>query len=406
MKRQFRFTRRSVDALPPCPPNAGSKEVEYSDAEIGGLRLQVNRLGRKRFLFRYQFAGRKRAMKIGGYPETSIDEARQKVIEWRALLAKGVDPQAQREEAAKVGMTFQDFFDQYLWPHIVATKRSAKADASRFRNHVLPAFGQREMAKITTLELQKFHNEKKIALCAATANRIFESIRRAYNLAILWGLLPPGANAPHGVKLHQENNRRERYLSQDELKQFLSALDSAPNQTMADVFRLLLATGCRKSEILSLRFSQLRLERREIYIPNPKSGRGRHVVLNDVALDILRRREPTPGNPFVFAGKRAGQPVNNPSRAWKAVLSAAGIDRATTTLHTLRHTHASYLVGVASLHEIAGILGHADTATTQRYAHLDRGRLLQASNHVAAVMTSAQQACGNPSPPAIASEGQ
>ncbi len=113
MKRQFRFTKRSLDALPPCPANSASKEVEYSDLYIGGLRVQVNRQGRKAFLFRYQIHGRKRAMKTGGYPETSIEEARQKVIEWRALLAKGIDPQESRDATRKTGITFQEFFDQY-----------------------------------------------------------------------------------------------------------------------------------------------------------------------------------------------------------------------------------------------------------------------------------------------------
>ena len=391
MKRQFKFTKKGIDALPPCPADLVSREVEYSDQDIAGLRLQINRLGRKSFLFRYQHAGRKRAMKVGGYPEISIDEARMKVIEWRGLLAKGIDPQAQREEEQKAGMTFSQFYDDYFWPHIVATKRSAKADASRIRNHVMPAFGEREMAKISNLDIQRFHNEKKLALCPATANRIFETIRRAFNLAIMWGLLPASGNAALGIRLHKENNRRERYLSQEELKRFIAALDAAPNQTMADVFRMLLATGCRKSEILNLKFEHVRLENRELYIPVPKSGRARHIVLNDLAFDILQRRQPLSGNPYVFRGKVEGQPINNPARAWRAVLKEAGIDPKTTTLHTLRHTHASYLVGVASLHEIAGILGHSSTAMTARYAHLDSARLQQASNHVAAMMNSAQQ---------------
>lgn len=392
VKRQFKFSKKLIDALPPCPVDAGSKEVEYSDQEISGLRLQVNRLGRKAFLFRYQFAGRKRAMKVGGYPEVSIDDARQKVIEWRALLIKGIDPQAQREEERKVGLTFGQFWADYMLPHIKATKRSAKADISRVTNHILPVFKDREMAKITPLELQRFHNDKRTTLSPATSNRIFEVIRRSYNLAIYWRLLPESANAARGIKLHRENNRRERYLSQDELQRLMPALEAAPNQTMADVFRMLLATGCRKNEILQLRFDQLRLDRREIYIPNPKSGRGRHVVLNDVALEILQRRQAVSGNPYVFAGKVAGKPINNPTKAWRAVLMAAGIDPTTTTLHTLRHTHASYLVGVASMREIAAILGHADVATSQRYAHADNARLRQVSSHVANLMRSATKA--------------
>ena len=66
MKRQFRFNKRSIEALPPCPPDARSKEIEYADTEVSGLRLQVNKVGRKAFLFRYQISGRKRAMKVGG----------------------------------------------------------------------------------------------------------------------------------------------------------------------------------------------------------------------------------------------------------------------------------------------------------------------------------------------------
>lgn len=391
MKRQFKFSKKAIDALLPCPLNAGSKEVEYSDQEIGGLRLQVNRLGRKFFLFRYQFAGRKRSMKVGGYPEVGIEEARQKVIEWRALLIQGVDPQAEREEARKAGLTFGQFYTDYLLPHIRATKRSAKDDIGRTVNHILPVFKDREMAKITPLELQRFHNDKRASLSPATSNRIFEIIRRSYNLAVYWRLLPESANAARGIKLHKENNRRERYLSHEELQRLMPALDAAPNQTMADVFRMLLATGCRKNEILQLRFDQLRLERREIFIPSPKSGRGRHVVCNDVVLEILARRTPVPGNPFVFPGKVAGRPINNPAKAWRAVLVAAGIDPQTTTLHTLRHTHASYLVGVASMREIASILGHADIATSQRYAHVDNSRLQAVSSHVAELMRAAKK---------------
>ena len=81
MKRQFRFTKRALDALPPCPENSKAKEIEYSDLEVAGLKVLCNRIGRKSFLFRYVFDGRKRSMKVGGYPETEITDARMKVIE-------------------------------------------------------------------------------------------------------------------------------------------------------------------------------------------------------------------------------------------------------------------------------------------------------------------------------------
>lgn len=393
MKRQFKFTKKLIDALPPCPPNSTSKEVEYSDQDIAGLRLQVNRLGRKFFLFRYQHQGRKRSMKIGGYPEVAIDDARQQVIEWRSMLLKGIDPQDKRDEDTKAGLTFRQFWDGHLKPHVVANKRSAKADISRIA-HVLAKFGDREMAKITPMELQQFHNEnltvKKLA--PASCNRIFELVRRSYNLCCkVWGLLPESDNHAKGIRLFRENNKSERYLSEPEISRLMQALDKASNQTIADAIRLLLASGCRKSEIFNLRVEHLRLEEESLYIPTPKSGRGRHVVLNAVALEIVKRRLPLATNGFLFESHRIpGHPINNATKAWLAILREAEIDHRTTTLHCLRHTHAALLTRNCSLHEIAGILGHSHISTSQRYAHLQQGQLARKSALVAEIMQSSR----------------
>ncbi|WP_426147183.1 tyrosine-type recombinase/integrase [Polaromonas sp. DSR2-3-2] len=398
MKRQFKFTKKTIEGLPPCPPDAASTEQEYSDQDIAGLRLQVNRLGRKVFLWRYQIEGRKRALKIGSYPETSIDAARQQVIEWRALLAKGIDPQDQREEERKGGITYQAFYQDYLLPHIKATKRSFRVDQSRAVWHILPAFGHREMAKISTLEWQRFHNEKKLQLSPATSNRILENVKRAYTLSIQWGLLPPSAHTPQPVRMHQENNIRTRYLSMDELHRFMHALDNSPNRIMADFFQLLLATGCRKNEILQLRHSDVNMEQRLITIPNPKSGRARHVVMNEQARAVLLGRQPAPNNPYVFPGKVQGRPIFNPKRAWLAVLKEAGIDHKTTTLHTLRHTFASILVNEGvSLQAVSELLGHHGTDITIRYAHLSASKLRQSSDQLSVLMTASQ---GGMVPPA------
>ena len=167
---------------------------------------------------------------------------------------------------------------------------------------------------------------------------------------------------------------------------------------MADFFQLLLATGCRKNEILQLRHSDVNMEQRLITIPSPKSGRARHVVMNEQARAVLLGRQPAPNNPYVFPGKVQGKPIFNPKRAWLAVLKEAGIDHKTTTLHTLRHTFASILVNEGvSLQAVSELLGHHGTDITIRYAHLSASKLRQSSDQLSVLMTASQ---GGMVPPA------
>lgn len=389
MKRQFRFNKRSIDALSPCPANARSKEIEYADTDVGGLRLQVNRIGRKSFLFRYQINGRKRAMKVGGYPETAIEEARNQAIEWKAMIAKGLDPQETRDEAKKSGMTYQTFYDDYLWPHILSTKRSHRSDASRFQTHILPAFSSRELSKITTLELQRFHNENKAKVAIATSNRIFELVRHSLVLAERWSLIPPGSNPAKDIKLWRENNRRERYLSRDELVRFMKSLEAERSRSAADLFRFLLATAARREEAAKMQWDHVSLERQQWHLPLGKSGKGRVIILNEMAMEILNNRPRLPENPYVFHGTRPSQSIGNPTRAWRRVLKRAHIDWRSLRIHDLRHTHAAYLTEVANLPEIAGLLGHLSISSTQRYSHLNDDRLRLCSGHVSDLMRAA-----------------
>lgn len=393
MKRQFRFNKRAIEALPPCPADARSKEVEYADADVGGLRLQINRLSRKAFLYRYSINGRKRAMKIGGYPETTIEEARNKAIEWKAMIAKGLDPQEARDDAKRTGMTYQTFFDDYLWPHILSTKRSHRSDASRFQTHILPVLSARELNKISALELQQFHNKTKAKVAVATSNRIFELVRHSLVLAERWSLIPPGSNPAKDIKLWRENNRRERYLSREELVRFMKSLEAERSRSAADLFRFLLATAARREEAAKMQWSHVSLERQQWHLPIGKSGKGRVIILNEMAMEILNDRPRLPDNPYVFNGTRPGLSIGNPTRAWRRVLKRAHIDWKSLRIHDLRHSHAAYLTEVANLPEIAGILGHLHISSAQRYTHLNDDRLRLCSAHVSDLMRAAAN-CG------------
>jgi integrase len=387
MSRQFRFNKKLIDALPPHPDSAKAKEGEWSDTEVAGLRIIVNRLGRKYFLFRYTFNGAKRSMKLGDYPKMDVADARHRALDHRAQIATGVDPQAVIATPKESPLTLRAFVtDDYL-PHAYATKRSAKDDESRFRN-ILPEFGDVALASLSSHAIQRLHDRLRVQGCAATANRHLALLKRCLNLAIIWGKLA-GANPVRGIRMHQENNQRHRYLSGDELRSFLDALEAEPSRSLADALRFLLMTGARRTEVLQARWDAIDLDKQQWYLPHTKNGKSRFVLLNDVAVELLRQRPRTEGNVYVFPGRNEGGPIINPYKGFQRALARSGITG--LRIHDLRHSFASLAINNgATLYEVQHLLGHSDSKTTTRYAHVASANLRKASAHVSAIITAAQ----------------
>lgn len=363
MNRQFRFNKKLIDALPPHPEGAKSKESEYSDTEVAGLRVIVTRKGRKYFLLRYTLNGAKRSMKLGDYPQLDVADARHQALDARGKIANGIDPQREPVPTPQADLTLKAFVtDDYL-PHAYAAKRSAKDDESRMRN-ILPDLGHLPLAAINSHSIQQLHDKLLVQKCAATANRHLALLKRCFNLAIIWGKLD-GKNPARGIRMHQENNQRHRYLSGQELRSFLSALEAEPNRALADALSFLLATGARRSEVLNARWDAIDLEQRQWYLPHTKSGRSRFVLLNDTALTILYRRPRSESTVYVFQGKVLGAPICNPYKGFQRALKRAGLTG--WRIHDLRHSFASLAINNgASLYEVQHLLGHSDSKTTQR----------------------------------------
>lgn len=385
MNKQFRFNKKLIDALPPHPEQARAKESEYSDTEVAGLRLIVNRRGRKYFLLRYTINGAKRSMKLGDYPLMEVGDARQQALEHRGKIASGIDPQEVQAEPLQQ-LTVREFVTHDYLPHAFATKRSAKDDESRLRLHILPVFGDLPLADVSSYAIQQLHDRLRVQKCAATANRHLALLKRCFNLAVLWGKVEK--NPVRGIRLHQENNQRQRYLSGLELSRFLMALKEEPSRSLADAVRYLLVTGARREEVLRARWDEVDLERRQWFLPKTKSGKSRFVLLNDAAVDLLHDRPRSPNNPFVFPGKNPGQPICNPYKGFQRILRRAGIKD--LRIHDLRHSFASLAINNgASLYEVQHLLGHADSKTTMRYAHLASDRLREATGHVSIMVQKA-----------------
>ncbi len=146
--------------------------------------------------------------------------------------------------------------------------------------------------------------------------------------------------------------------------------------------RLLVLTGCRKSEILTLRWEEVALDEAELRLTDSKTG-ARVVSLSEPAMKLLAGLPRLPGVPWVIPGRKPGTHLRKLDDAWQAVRERAGLHG--VRLHDLRHSFASRALALGEgLSVIGKLLGHARIETTSRYAHLARDSVRESAERVAA----------------------
>lgn len=394
MRRQIRFTRKVIESLPPCPADHTSREIEYTSAEAPpGLKLVVSKRGIKSWLLRYsitppgQSFPLKRAIKLGEFPGMEPTEACQIALEMRGQIAKGIDPLDARDKAADEP-TLDQFFQKEYLPHARTTLRSAKDVEGRWRLHVSPVLGSMRMRDIKPGDVLRLHDSKRTQLCAASANRILALIKRVFNVAIM--LERCEKNPCRGVRMHAEQNVRNRTLAGQELKRFVAALADEPNRVAADFFLYALATAGRREECLQMTWDEVSLQQEIWTIPasRSKNGKSRTVPLNELAMQVLRNRLAHRRSQYVFPGRDSG-PFNNPSKAFKRVLERAGI--VDLKIHDLRRSAATILINNGgNISQAQKLLGHSSsTLTATRYAFLAESQVRDASQRVSNAIAEA-----------------
>ena len=179
---------------------------------------------------------------------------------------------------------------------------------------------------------------------------------------------------------------RERFLTDEEFRRLGRVLDEAETCKGVSVhavaaMRLLLLTGCRKGEILNLRWSEVDLEVGELRLPDTKTG-PRTISLSPEAATVLSRIPRLPGNPYVIPRKVRGKVMRNLNDPWDIVCERAGLKD--MRLHDCRHSYASRALTLGeSLPMIGRRLGHTQVETTVRYAHLAQDSVRESAGRIA-----------------------
>ena len=376
-----KLTKRLVDKI--APPLAGEKDLVLWDGEVRGFGIRVKSSGVKSYIIQYRKANVSRRLTIGKHGVLTPDEARDLAKAYLADVARGGDPAKARKDE-RDAPSMRELAQDYLERHAIPNKRPAtvRDDRSMLNRFIVPRLGAKKVADIVTRDVEDLILSLKET--PYQANRVRALLSNMFSIAAKWCWRAD--NPVVGVRKFQEE-KRDRWLKDAELERLFALLSLHTNQRAANVVRLLLLTGARRSEVLRLSWDQLDLERRVWRKPahSTKQKRTEYLPLSSYALDLLTRmrNEACDNAIFVFPGDAPGKPLSDIKKFWQQITAEAGIEHA--RLHDLRHTHASHLVSAGmSLPVVGRMLGHTQAQTTHRYAHLADDPLRTAADHIGA----------------------
>ncbi len=237
---------------------------------------------------------------------------------------------------------------------------------SRFYRLVPPKIQNSPFNKITTAELQEIMINVANSTGKRTANLLLMNINSAFNYQLK--LAPESCYNPAKNVTKFPNVERSRFLTQDEIKRFFSELNKMDSVDFIDFIKIAIFTGNRKSNVLSMRWKHIDFNQKTWIIPEieTKNGKQDYSILDDVVIDILKKRRNN--KEYVFhSSKSTKKHYTEPKTAWKTLVKRADIQD--LRIHDLRRTLASVLAGQnVSLHMIANILGQSSTGATPIYA--------------------------------------
>ena len=357
------------------------------------LKLAVYPSGVKTFILYRKVQGTPERIKIGRFPDLTIEQARTEAQRLTSLITLGQNPHKDRV-AERRSTTFKELYEKYYTHHAVKFTKRPRENRKMMECHVFPAFGKYKAKEITTAQIRNFHTRIGEKRAGSTANRLVAVISAVYNFGIRESFIDC-INPCAGLRKYKMVSR-DRFLSFDELELFFVALEGE-EPLFRDFFKLLLYTGARKSNVLSMKWSDINLDfkRWRIAETQTKNRDVNIVLLSEPALQILRNRNvanralETPSL-FVFPGTAADGYLKDPKKAFDRVRDRMNIHD--IRMHDLRRTLGSYMaISGASLPIIGKALNHKSQVSTAIYARLSNDPVLEAVNVAHGLMERGMQ---------------
>ena len=303
-----------------------------------------------------------------------------------ARILSGLDPALRRRAAKRAaGPTVADLAARYMREHVAVRCKASTAKMLRvvMDVHMVPALGERPLSAVGVEHVTDLHH--RMSATPAQANIVVNTLSHMFKMAEAWGLVAEDHNPCKSVARYRIRSR-ERFLTATEYDRLGRVLDEAAHRGGASpasiaAIRLLMLTGCRCNEILTLSWQDVDLEARELRLRDAKTG-ARIVPLSPSAANLLAGLRRESNSPWVIPGLKPGTHMRKLDNAWRTLRARAGLDD--VRLHDLRHSFASRALALGeSLPMIGKLLGHSRVESTARYAHLARDSVHEAAARVA-----------------------
>ncbi len=403
-----KITKRSVEKL--------QKGEAIWDTEIPGFGCRFQARGRRGYVYKFTYAGRQVWHSIGlhGAPWTP-DQAREEAKRLAGKVSSGENPARARAERRRL-LSLQDLAERFMAEHVATKDKASTAREYQrlFDRIVIPRLGRHRIDTVSRVDVAQLHHD--LSPTPYQANRVLSVISKMMSWAEKHGMRPDGGNPCRHIEKYPES-RRERFLFVSELKRLGEVLSEAEvawrnhakaahetqqgrmrnpkpaknlvSLTAIAAIRLLTLTGARLSEILELTWDEVDLERGILRLADSKTG-AKPIYLNSPALDMLSTLPRIEDNKYVLPGQKSGSHLVNLQKPWRIIRARAALDD--VRLHDLRHSYASVAAGLGqSLVVIGKLLGHTQSQTTARYAHLAQDPVRKAADDVGNLIADAMR---------------
>jgi len=378
-------TRLTDAIVKRLPVPATGKTIAF-DSEVSGFACCVYASGRRTFILDYRTRSRRqRRITVGSFPDWNTAAARTEAAGLKQTVDRGGDPLGDIK-ATRGAPTVNDLCDRFLEEYLPRKRLSTQYTyRTQIEGEIRPALRALKVAEVTFADTDGFHRKLTKRGTPYRANRVLALLSRMFSLAIRWQWRSD--NPCRGVERNQEH-KRKRYLTADELARLMAVLAEHPDRQAANIIRLLLLTGARRGETLTARWADFDDGFATWVKPGAttKQKTEHRVPLSAPARQLLSelRREVPDDSEWLFPADESHR--KDVRDSWDRLCRAARIKGA--RVHDMRHTYASILASSGHGLKIIGeLLGHTQPSTTDRYAHLFDDPLRQATERAGAILS-------------------